>query len=82
MVKIDCLLFGYRRLKVDAEDLSKLTSIFIRSGVFSSISDDQTVVVRERDLEKIKNLLKGRIEFTTARSRRSALPLPLTLPVI
>ena len=64
MVKIDCLLFGYRRLKVDADDLSKLTSIFIRASVFSSISDDQTVVVRERDFEKIKNLLKGRIKFT------------------
>ena len=64
MVKIDCLIFGYRRLKVAPEDLSELTSIFIRSSVFSSISDDGTIIVRERDFNKIKDLLSGRIVYS------------------
>lgn len=62
MVRIDCLIFGYRRLKIAPEDLSELTSIFIRSSVFSSISDNGTVIVRERDFDKIKVLLSGRID--------------------
>ncbi len=64
MVRIDCLVFGYRRLKIAPEDLSELTSIFIRSSVFSTISDEGTVIVRERDIEKIKALLSGRIDYS------------------
>lgn len=64
MVRIDCLIFGYRKLSIDPEDLSSLTSIFIRYSIFSSISDDGTVIVRERDVEKIKMLLSGRMDFS------------------
>lgn len=67
MVRIDCLIFGYRSLKIAPEDLSELTSIFIRSSVFSSISDNGTVIVRERDFGKIKVLLSGRINFSYSR---------------
>lgn len=64
MVRIDCLIFGYRKLSITPADLSSLTSIFIRYSVFSSINNDGTVIVRERDFEKIKELLSGRIEFS------------------
>ena len=64
MVRIDCLIFGYRRLQIDPNDLSKLTSIFIRSGIFSSIENNGSIVVRERDISKIQALLKGRIEYS------------------
>lgn len=64
MVKIDCLIFGYRKLKIAPEDLSEVTSIFIRSSIFSSISDDGSIIVKERELSKIKVLLSGRINFT------------------
>ena len=63
MVKIDCLIFGYRKLKIAPEDLSEVTSIFIRSSIFSSISDDGSIIVKERELSKIKALLSGRIDF-------------------
>lgn len=63
MVRIDCLIFGYRKIRIAPEDLSLLTSIFIRSAVFSSINADGTITVRERDFERIKTLLSGRIEF-------------------
>ncbi len=64
MVRIDCLIFGYRRLSIDPAQLSTLTSIFIRASIFSSIADDGTIMVRERDFEKIKALLSGRIDFS------------------
>ena len=64
MVRIDCLIFGYRKLKISPSDLSYVTSLFIRRAIFSSISDDGTLVVRERDIAKIQALLSGRMEFS------------------
>ena len=64
MVRIDCLIFGYRKLIIDADDLSKVTSIFINNGISSTISNSGEIIVRERDLSKIKNLLQGRVCFS------------------
>ena len=64
MVKIDALIFGYRRLKIDPVDLSVFTSILIRASVPSIINNNGTLTVRERDFEKIKELMSGRIDFT------------------
>ncbi len=64
MVRIDALIFGYRRIEVKPEALSLLTSIFIRASIPSTINNDGCIIVRERDFAKIKNLLSGRIEFT------------------
>ncbi len=64
MVRIDCLIFGYRRLKIEPNDLSLVTSILIRSSVFSSINSDGTITVKEKDFEKIKSLLSGRVDFS------------------
>ena len=63
MVRIDCLVFGYRKLKISGDDLSRVTSIFINNGISSTINNDGTIIVRERDFTKIQNLLQGRIEF-------------------
>ncbi len=64
MVKIDAYLFGYRRLKIDPGDLSRLTSILLRASIPSTINNDGTLTVRERDFDKIKDLITGRIEFS------------------
>ena len=64
MVKIDALIFGYRRLKIDPVDLSVFTSILIRASIPSVINNDGTLTVRERDFEKTKELMSGRIDFT------------------
>ena len=48
------------------EDLSLLTSIFIRASIPSTINNDGCIIVRERDFAKIKDLLTGRIEFTNS----------------
>ena len=64
MVKIDALIFGYRRLRIDPGDLSALTSILIQNAIPSVINNDGTVTVKERDFEKIKRLISGRIDFS------------------
>lgn len=64
MVRIDCLIFGYRRLKIDPEFLSEATSILLRSSIPSRISSDGTVTIRERDFLKTQALFQGRISFT------------------
>ena len=64
MAKIDALIFGYRRLKIDPNDLSTLTSILIRASIPSVINNDGTVTVRERDFENILKLISGRMEFS------------------
>ena len=66
MVRLDLMLFGYRRLIVSCENLSDLTAIFIRSSIISRIDKDGSILVRERDLPKIEKLLSGRINYTVS----------------
>jgi len=63
MVGIDSIVFGYRKIKVSPEDLSEVTSVFLRNSIQSKINSDGTLTVRERDFKKIQDLFKGRIEF-------------------
>ena len=63
MVRIDCLIFGYRKIKISPETLSVATSVLLRASIPSRINADGTLTVRERDFLKIKDLFKGRIEF-------------------
>ena len=64
MVRIDAFVFGYRKLQIDPSELSLITSILLRKSIPSVINNDGTITVRERDIEKIKDLLSGRVEYT------------------
>ena len=64
MVKIDAFVFGYRKLKINPESLSTVTEILLRAAISSSINNDGTITVRERDFEKTKKILSGRVDFT------------------
>ena len=64
MVRIDGLIFGYRKLKIEPEDLSAVTSYLLRASIPSVINNDGTVTVRERDFQKTIDILSGRINFT------------------
>ena len=64
MVRIDCLIFGYRRISVSPDDLSLASSILIRASVPSRIGYEGDLIVRERDFTKIHALFKGRIDYT------------------
>lgn len=59
MVRIDALLFGYRKIRVSEDMLSEATSRLIRGGIISSLDADGRIIVRERDLETVKKALLG-----------------------
>lgn len=63
MVRIDCIIFGYRKLKIDPSDVSIATALLLRTGIPSRLNSDGTITVRERDFFKTQNIFKGRIEF-------------------
>ena len=63
MVRIDCLIFGYRKIEISPEFLSDATSILLRASIPSKINADGTITVRERDFLKIQGLFRGRFEF-------------------
>lgn len=63
MVRIDCMIFGYRKIKISPENLSSATALLLRNGISSRFNPDGTVTVRERDYVKIQGIFKGRIDF-------------------
>ncbi|MBO7196306.1 MAG: sporulation protein YqfD [Clostridia bacterium] len=67
MVKIEFLVFGYRRLVTAPENLSLLSSLLVRSGISSVITADGAFLIRERDFETIRDLMSGRIEFSCSK---------------
>ena len=69
MVSIDCIIFGYRKLKIDPSDLSIMTSLLLRSGIPSKFESDGTIIIRERDFSLIQALIKGRVEFGVSEGR-------------
>lgn len=69
MVKIDALIFGYRSIRISPEDLSSVTSFLLRASIPSVINSDGSIIVRERDFIKTKDILQGRIEFTYSEPR-------------
>ena len=67
MARIDFLILGYRKLKISPEDLTAVTSLFLRYGIPSQIDSSGNIIVRERDYDKIRGLLQGRIEYTISK---------------
>lgn len=59
MVRIDALIFGYRRITVNADMISEVTSRFIRAGIISVFNNDGTITIRERDSKRLKSALSG-----------------------
>ena len=68
MVRIDALIFGYRKLKIDPSDLSLVTSLLLRNSIPSIINNDGTITVRERDIKRIQNIFFGRIDYSCSDS--------------
>ncbi len=66
MVKIDCLIFGYRKIKIDPSDLSFVTSLLLRSSIPTGLNNDGTVTVRERDFARIQSIFEGRVNYTAS----------------
>ena len=57
MARIDALIFGYRRISVSADMISVVTSRLIRAGIISSFDGEGKIIVRERDIKRVRELL-------------------------
>ena len=64
MVRINFLILGYRKITIPPERLSDFTSILLRAGIQSQISAKGEIIVREKDILEIKEIMQGRIEFS------------------
>ena len=64
MVRIDLLVFGYRKLYVENEKLAECCSLLLRNRISCRISNGGYVLVREKDFLKTKNLLSGRTDLS------------------
>ena len=66
MVKIDCLLFGYRRITVEEGKLAQATSLLLRSRISVRGVDARSFCVRERDFQRVSSLLSGRVIYESS----------------
>ena len=63
MARIDCIIFGYRKIKIPPECTAKVTTRLLHLGISAMIANDGSFTVRERDREKTRSALSG-IEYT------------------
>ena len=64
MASLNELVFGYRKGKVEPKDTPKLTSIFLKLGITSSITPDGLFTIPEKDSGRFTAYAGGRIRFT------------------
>lgn len=63
MVKIDRLIFGYRKIKVSNENRTHAATLLLQFKIESEFTTDGYIIVRERDAQKTKRILSEKIEF-------------------
>lgn len=68
-IKLSHRIFGYRILRVNGEKEKELASLFIKGGVSAVFLSDGTVVIKESECERVKNLLFGVAEYTLSEPR-------------
>lgn len=69
MVRIDCMIFGYRKIKIEPSDLSAVTSVMLHNKIPTYFNFDGTFSVRERDFPKVFELLEGRFSYEASDTR-------------
>lgn len=67
MVRIDFLIFGYRKFEISPEDLSLATSLLLRNSIPSLITGNNTISVRERDIDKAEKIFTGKISYSVSK---------------
>ena len=64
MVRIDCLVFGYRQISVAESDLPSASGVLLREGIGSDLSASGVFSVRERDVPRLRAVLDAKgIEY-------------------
>ena len=61
--RIDCLIFGYRRIEISEADLAGATTRLLLKGIPIIINGKGSFTVRERDAEAMRSALSG-VEYT------------------
>jgi similar to stage IV sporulation protein len=59
MVRIDFLVFGYRRVTLPEGEISRAASLLLRKGISLLLFDIETFLIKERDVEICEKLLSG-----------------------
>lgn len=67
--RIDLLIFGYRKIRVDKEDSSRVATSLLHASIPSRINSDGSFSVRERDLARLKQELDGKVEYEISEPR-------------
>ncbi len=62
MIRIDYLLFGYRKLTVEEKDVSRAATLLLKAGVNAKFVNN-SFHFSERKRKEILNLLRTRVEF-------------------
>lgn len=62
MIRIDCLLFGYRKFTVDTEDIAKTADIFLRRGISIKFCGNSFYADGKKS-KTIENALLGNVKF-------------------
>ncbi len=63
MARLDEYIFGYRRGKVAPEDTPKLACALLRLGICSSVCNDGSFTVRERDKARFISYARAKMRF-------------------
>jgi len=66
--RIDFLLFGYRKISLEAEALKDAINVFLYNGI-SVKTYGNYFLIREKDFPKISNLLSGKISYSASEPR-------------
>ena len=66
--RIDCLIFGYRRVTVLEEDIDKTVGLLLRSGLPTSFFPDGSFIIRERDAKSVFKILDGKVRYNASKT--------------
>ena len=62
--RLDLFVFGYRKIEVPLDFLGRAASLLLSSGISARILPDGSIYLRERDFQKCRKMLGGRVRYT------------------
>ena len=69
MLRIDCLVLGYREVRVPDGQLAEAVSFIAKSGVSSTVTPKGVIIIPEREFSRFSSLADGKFEFTASATR-------------
>ncbi len=66
MARIELLVFGYRKIYVEKDDLTRASSILLQHSINSYANSDGTISIRERDIKRVRELFDSKIDYKSS----------------